>query len=116
MYQSPLTNIKVREDWMIVGHNSSLSKDSSPRANRAIYSFQPRIRHLDFRKTKRQKPSSFNQTFTIDYSNRDTELFPKFPERKTPIRNKRPSTEYIDFLGTQLLFVANKRNNRFFLV
>ena len=116
MYQSPLTRIKVREDWMIVGHNSSMSKDSSPRANRAIYSFQPRIRHLDFRKIRKPKANCFNQTFTIDFSNRDKELFPKFPARKTPMRSKRPNTEYIDILGTQLLLVANKRNNRFFLV
>ena len=115
MYQSPLRNIKVREDWMVVGHNSSISSYSSPNSNRANYSFQPRLRHLDFRKTRRQKANSFDQTFTNDFSNRDAELFPKFPARKTPIRSKRPATEYIDFLGTQLLFVTNKRNNRLVL-
>jgi hypothetical protein len=115
MYHSPLRTIQAKKDWILVGHNSSVSQENSPSATRAIYSFQPRLRHLDFRKTRRQKASSFDKTFTNDYSSREVELFPKFPTRKTPNRSKRPTSEHVDFLGTQLWLVGNKRNRLFFI-
>lgn len=114
MHQSPLRNIKVHKEWMIVGHNSSVSQETSPTPTRAIYSFQPRLKHLDFRKIRKQKFNSFDQTFAVGSNGRENEIFPKFPARKTPmsVRSKRPTTEYMDFLGTQLMYVTNKKNNR----
>lgn len=116
MYQSPLRNIKVHKEWMIVGHNSSGSQDPSPLPSRAIYSFQPRLKHVDFRRIRKQKFNSFDQSFAVNSNGRENEMFPKFPTRKTPmsVRSKRPTTENIDFLGTQLMFVTHKKNNRLY--
>jgi len=114
MYESPLRNKKAHKEWMIVGHSSSVCQEASPKPNRAIYSFQPRLKHIDFRKIRKHKFNSFDQTFAVVLNQRENEIFPKFPARKTPmsVRSKRPTTEYTDFLGTQLMYVTNKRNKR----
>ncbi|OMJ93487.1 hypothetical protein SteCoe_3459 [Stentor coeruleus] len=114
MYYSPARNVKIDSEWVVTGHKNSFSRENHPLTPRALYPFRSRLRHMDFRRSSQNKNQTHDYTFPLNKVFKDTEVFPRFPVRKVPmsVKSKRPLAEFIDILGTQLMYVPNKRINR----
>ena len=116
MLYSPESTIKDSKEWIILGKKSNSSSANPPMTPRAVYSFQSRLRHIDTRKNARAKSNSHDYKFPFNSAFKETDFYRKFPIRKGPpsVRSKRSMIDCIDILGTQLIFVSNKKNNRFY--
>ena len=116
MLYSPETSTKQSKDWVIVGKRTTSFPQSHLITPRAVYSFQSRLRHLDTRKNARNKSQNNDYKFPFNSAFNETDFYRKFPTRKGPtsVRSKRSIMDCIDILGTQLIFVSNKKNNRFY--
>jgi hypothetical protein len=108
--------VSTREgtDWTIIGHKTQNLPERKLLTPRAVYPFQSRIKHIGFRRIKKNKNQSYDNALSFNSNFGDTDHFKKFPIRKGPIsvRSKRLNQEFIDILGTQLIYVPIKKNNR----
>jgi hypothetical protein len=110
MYSTPPRRLSSRE-WVVVGRRSAAGTEIAQSAPRAMYLFQSRIKHVDVRRNSQSRQHRFDYTFPINLGFKDTEFFRKFPMRRVPmsVRSKRPVQESLDILGTQLMYIPNKR-------
>ena len=107
---------KEDKDWVIIGHKKNYNPEVHPLTPRAVYPFQSRLKHLDTRKAASNKNHSYDCRFPFNSAFNEVDFYKKFPIRKSPqsVKSKRSVQFCIDILGTQLIYLPNKKYNRYY--